>query len=556
MMRWLSIALVVLLASNCVAQDDQLRHDVLRRLASSEHRLNFAVAAARISTGINAERAYRDLDTMLAREYGDMFWMYGLAGFYCSTKDILSDALKSEIRKAWKYRTPYRGDTENHFLMYYGSLFLMSDVWPDLPGSEWFTGQSSSEINAESKEYLLYWIDQVSKYGLNEFDSPRYQYYFFTPVILLANYASDPEVRSKSSMLLELMLADYAVKYVDGNFVGAHSRTFEAAALTAHIGEIGAYGQYFFEDTVTNLQPDLAFVALTSYSCPSIIKTIAKEKSYPFELFESKRQRPAIRYINSDEPVLKYTHLTQDYSLGSLSLGLVQPIQQQSWKLAFHDNRTPNSITGLHPYISAKELATYFPEEPSFQAERIEGTKAGYSSENKWIGGSPYQRLTQEKNVLYAYCDIPDSVNSQHADIFLPAHVEWKHAVSDSVKLSPGKWYQFSYEANELALYFDRTDFLLTKESNGYRLRSLSPTAGYALVAGKTSRVDRVSIASKLRTGASKWKRVNKRAKTDSARYLYRSPYLNSVRGCGVITITHGKQKHTLNFGTGQALER
>jgi hypothetical protein len=555
-MRSILIILLLLLASAIDAQP-QKNASILNALANSQHRLNFAVTAARLTKGINTERAYRDLDTMLSKEYGDMFWMYGMTGLYHTTKDLLHDSLKQKMMWAWKHLTPYRGDTENHFLMYYSSLFLMSEVWPNLEGSEWFTGQSSEEINRESREYLLHWIDQVAKYGLNEFDSPRYQYYFFTPVILLSQYALDPEVKKKSALLLELMLADYAVKYVKGNYAGAHSRTTEPSALTGTIGEVGAYGEYFFEDSVKNLQPDLGFVAMTGYECPRIIKQIAKEKRYPFELFESKRERPALRYHNSDKPVAKYTYIDSSYSIGSLQGGIVQPIQQQSWKLVFHDRVSPNTITGLHPYRSARELATYFPEEPSFQAERIEGTKAGYSSEDKWVGGSPFEQIYQDKNVLVAEYDIPPAVASQHSQLFIPKDAVWTTSYFDTIPA--GVWLFFHFKGKETAVQFLHSSFVESREQRGTRYRSTGPKSGFVISVATetdTSHYHRVNLMKPLSSKAiGMRKRLRAQRQRDASRILYRSPYINAKRGSGVITLSFGKHKRILNFVTGRVRE-
>jgi hypothetical protein len=545
MKKMLIVLVWLCCASIAMAQPETKDEAILRSLANSQHRLNFAVTAARLRTNTDVERAYRDLDTMLYKEYGDMFWMYGMAGLYHSTKDILPDTIKQSMREAWKHLTPYRGDTENHFLMYYSSLFLMSEVWPDLDGSEWFTGQSSKEIQKESKEYLLHWIDQVAKYGLNEFDSPRYQYYFFTPVVLLAHYTEDPIVKQKSTLLLELMIADYALKYIDGNYIGAHSRTFEAAALTATIGETGAYGEYFFEDQVKNVQPDLGFIAIIGYECPQIIKHIAKKKSYPFEIFESKRERPSMRYELSNKPVAKYTYVDSTLSIGSLSGGIVQPIQQQSWKLVFHDQASPNTITGLHPYRSAQELARFFPEEPSFQAERIEGTKAGYSSENKWVGGSPYEKLYQHENLLIAEYDIPQHVFSQHSQVFIPKSAELQ---SGADTLLPNEWHSFKYGRATGWIRFAHSVYNLTKEANGIRLRSNSPKSGYAI----SLAADTVNANKQLKVV----RRTAELRKRAAVRVLYRSPYINSKRGSGIITLSHGKQKRVLNFKTGKITER
>jgi hypothetical protein len=545
-MRAILLILSLLVSSQSAAQTlhspSEKSASILKALASSKHRLSFAATAARLHTNTDLDRAYRDLDTLLSKEYGDMFWMYGITGFYFTSKELLPDTIQQKIRWAWKHLTPYRGDTENHFLMYYSSLFLMSEVWPDLRGSEWFTGQSSKEIQKESREYLLHWIDQVSKYGLNEFDSPRYQYYFYTPILFLSQFAKDQAVRDRATLLLEMLLADHATKYVNGNFVGAHSRTVEASALTGTIGEINGYSQYFFEDTVTNIQPDLGYIAIIGYECPEIIKQIAKTKNYPFELFESKQERPALRYNTTAKPVAKYTYIDSSYSIGSVPGGIIQPIQQQSWKLVFHDHASPNTITGLHPYRSAMELATYFPEEPSFQAERIENTKAGYSSENKWIGGSPYERINQYKGALLVEYDIPPGVESQHSDLFITKGAVCDCSIGDTIKVD--STVTIKYNDVGLRVTAVHSSYVVLQEAQGLRLRSLQPVSGWMITVGGP-----VSDASKL-------KAQSLRRNRDASRYLYRSPYINSRRGSGVVTISFGKKKRVLNFRTGSVQER
>src|SRR5205823_5814321 len=152
----------------------------------------------------------------------------------------------------------------------------------------------------------------------------------------------------------------------------------------------------FFEDSVQHLLPDLAFAAMSSFSVPQIIRDIAHDRNEAYGEREIKRSRDALRYSEIlNEPVYKYTFMTNDYALGSIQGGLVQPIQQRSWSLTINSDHKNNTIFGLHPYVSEKELGKYFPEEPSFMLEKIEGVKNGYTSEDKWVGGSPYETICQ-----------------------------------------------------------------------------------------------------------------------------------------------------------------
>lgn len=537
------------------AQTHATRIDVLSRLAESEHRLNFAATAARLRLNIDTERAYRDIDTLLAREYGDMFWMYGMTGLYYSCRDILPDAVRTRFREAWKNRTPYRGDTENHFLMYYASLFLMVQEWPNLHGSEWFTGQSSHEIYDEASDYLQNFVRDVSENGQIEFDSPRYQYYFITPLVLLAEYTQDSELRRKFRMALELVLADYAQDYFYGSYAGAHSRTSDGAALKSWQSEVTSHGQFYFEDSVRSLSPDVGFAALAEFTCPQIIRTIATDRSTSYQSIETKRPRPAIRYFRPDSVVTRYTYVTPTYALGSISDGLIQPIQQQSWKLITRSSDKENTITGLNPHFSEYELGAFFPEEPSFMAERIGGAKAGYPSENKWVGGSPYEKITQDRNVLIAEYKIPGDARFKHVDLFLPQGTRLLDTTAHS-----GTWNIYEFDSVVFALRtLGRYEHM--PEASGTRLRFNGRHTWYILVVQNPSH----SLTDFRRMIKSADVRENKRdggiritmdgrtistATSNRSRevWLYQSPFIRSKRGSGVVELTAAGEKRVLDF--------
>src|SRR3954470_3295006 len=140
-------------ATQIHAQSKTLKQQTLHRIAEVNYSPTFSAVAAKLKLGEKKDFALHQLDTLLQKEYGDMFWMYGCTGLYFSAKKQLPPAYKKKIKECWKKFTPYRGDTENHWLMYYSSLFLMSQEW-DQPASQWFLGKSSKEIHEEAKSYL------------------------------------------------------------------------------------------------------------------------------------------------------------------------------------------------------------------------------------------------------------------------------------------------------------------------------------------------------------------------------------------------------------------
>ncbi len=540
-MKVIPIFLFFVLFSQVNGQTPSLRRDVLYRISEKDYRPTFSCIATRLKLGMRKDLALKQLDTLLTKEYGDMFWMYSCTGLYFSTKKILPTSYKKKIRECWKKFTPYRGDTENHFLMYYSSLYLMSQEWPNLSASEWFMHCSSRELQKESEEYLNFWINKTVRYGQIEFDSPRYLYYFITPLILLAEYAKDTIMKKKSEMILEYLLVDYASQYLNGNFCGAHSRVGNDAAFDTRNAEAASYGEYFFEDSIKHLLPDIAFAALSSFKLPPIIKEIAHDRTEPYSEHAIKKSRDAIRYSTElNSSVYKNIFMTRHYSLGSIQGGLIQPIQQRSWSLTINSPQKNNIIFGLHPYVSEKELGMFFPEEPSFMLEKIDAVKNGYTSENKWVGGSPYESIRQWKNQIECSYDIPKDEKYQHVDLFLPG---WGTFLSvDSMEK---KMIRIQYDSCVVTIV-PKTAFILQNKNDNFRLR-------LSLDSGKTSYFlacdtydgfnefdDEKSFCGKIDVPEGKRKEE----------WLFQSKFIESKLGSGILKIKNGTNERILDFNS------
>ena len=521
-----------------IAQSIELRGNVLSKISEKDYRPTFAVVAARLHTGLKREVALKQLDTLLSREYGDMFWMYGCAGLYLSSDSLLPQVYKLKIRECWKKYTPYRGDTENHFLMYYSSLYLMSEVWPDLEDTDWFMGKSSIEVHTEAEQYLDFWINRAVRFGQVEFDSPRYLYYFITPLILLSEYSKDSLMKKRSKMMLEYLLADYAVEYLNGNFCGANSRISNGAALDPKSAETTSYGEFFFEQAVNHILPDIAFAALSKFTIPKIIAEIALDRREPYGSKELKRSRDAIRYARElSSGVEKYTFMTSEFALGSISGGLIQPIQQRSWCLILNTNHQNNVIFGLHPHVSEKELGMFFPEEPSFMLEKIDAVKNGYTSEDKWVGGSPYESIEQFQNQIECKYSFPRKEKYQHVDLFIPG---WgKFLPSDSTQ---PRLIRIQYDSSVVSIV-TRTPFEWKSEGENYRLRlsAVGRKTGYFISCDRADEFSELDNRTTLSTV---------RKKESNNEWLFSSPYLESWFGSGILKMKHGADERILDFTT------
>lgn len=183
----------------------------------------YAEIAAKLWRHEDAAWCSKKLEELLVQPTGDMFWMYPVTAIAYLDQGQLTESARQMLRRAWKTYMPYRGDTENHFLLYYSSLYLMSQLWPD---GDWYTGKSSAENMEEARQWIEGWVRLTTTRGQGEYDSPHYMGVFLLPMSYLAAWSKDPAMKKRAQMMLDLLIADYAPENLDGLYVGAHARVY------------------------------------------------------------------------------------------------------------------------------------------------------------------------------------------------------------------------------------------------------------------------------------------------------------------------------------------
>ena len=384
-------------------------------------------------------------------------------------------------------------------------------------------------------------------------------------------------MRQRGHMMLDYVMADYAVETLNGTYIGSHARTDDTSvrekwnALASFFGWLmfgncpapssyGSWGIYF------------AAVA-ANYELPEVIYRIGTDRPEAYTHFERKRTRHRWRYSDvRNAPVYKTAYITKDYALGSDQGGLLQPIQQHSWDLtwAVPDPRgVHNTIVSNQPYYGPYELMMYFTEMPdSMPAMVTFQNKPTYISEYKLLGGSPYEQIFQQDDALISLSDIPAGTNFEQVNGFFSkdlAHLE--EDGSGWIFAQGGQTY-IAYRP--LAAYEWRP-----LEGGGKRLRSPHPKNGTILQAAAarefkswddfkaairalplmidltpTPRVAFTTLrGKKLECTYGAAPRVNGRAIDHAKEWkLFSGPYLNAEVGSGMLTMTHGKLKRVLDF--------
>ncbi|MEZ4699041.1 MAG: hypothetical protein R2834_01825 [Rhodothermales bacterium] len=368
--------------------------------------------AARLTRGEDMDWVLARIDSVLAKPpSGDMFWMFPFVTAWFAGRDTLPASYKARLRDLWRTYMPYRGDTENHWALYYSTLYLMAQEYPDDAGDRWYNGKSSRENMAEAKEYLTEWMRLATTIGQGEYDSPHYIKVYIAPMALLAAYAIDPEMRQRGRMMLEYVIADYAAESLGGYYGGAHSRIYERGVTEQWLSASPRFAWLMWGNMPFGPSGESYILAQSGYEPPYLLYQIATDRATPYAHRELKRTRH--RWRNSDvrnAPVYKYTWMRPEYVLGSSQGGLLQPIQQETWSLMWtvDDPRgAHNTFFTVQPYSNPEEGTMYFAEHPDMVTELIVRSKKEYDEPTKWTGGSPYEQVAQHEDALIALYDIP-----------------------------------------------------------------------------------------------------------------------------------------------------
>lgn len=444
--------------------------------ADSTNERNYFVAAAKLFRKTDIETGIKMVEELLQDPTASgrgMFVIYELMAAYLYGFEEIPPQLKRKIWQSFRTRPLYRGDTENHWVMYYTGLYLAAQTWKGYDRDFWYTGKPSEENFREAEGWLNKWIEITTTIGQGEFDSPTYHMVFLSPMLVLAQFAEDPVMKKKAEMMVHYLLADFAVEHLQGMYCGAHSRDYPYDAIAPRKAPMTAWAWLYFGQTNPVMRTEVIAAALSSYQMPEIIYHIATDRSKPYVHTETKRVRNVIRFNqHRNPPVYKYTYMTKNFSLGSMHGGILQPIQQHAWDITFVSDKLNNTLFTLHPSVSERELGMFFPEEMKFVVDEVARFHSYYGKEDKWASSSPYEQTFQHQNTLIVLYNIPKGTKFEHIDGFFTKDLDeriYEPFTSDS---NPSSRWIFCRAGNTYIAYYPLQPYEWIEEENCWRLRS------------------------------------------------------------------------------------
>lgn len=540
----------------------------------------------------------RVIELMKGPQSQDMFWMFPWAAIAHLGRDQLSTEAKAAIRQSWRTYFPMRGDTENHWAMYYTSLFLMSELYPDDPAESWFNGKSSAENRAEAKSYLVHWMDLATTVGQGEYNPTHYIGEYAIPMLYLASWAQDPEMRIRGRMQLDWLMADLAENTLNGVLRGPNARTDD----TSVVERWKSLASFFSWTMFGNTPPPPNYggfgiffaAAAENYELPEVIYRIAVDRDRDYVQHDLKRSRRRWRY--SDELfalVYKTNYMRRDYAVGSHRGGLSDPIQTHVWDVtwAVPDPRgVHNTMFSVHPYSSPRILQMYFTELPDAMVDSLASQgKPSYDVPDKLLGSSPYERVFQDLDTVIALYDIPEGTRFPRVNGFFSKDLVnvtvdtsgWVFAQGGQAylayrPLAPFHWenrLEYRQLPSNHGYKWDRVDLgekgdrLLVSPhlKNGTIVQAASASEFASFDAFKRAivalplefKLEPVpSVKMKTLRGHEvaftfgQTPTLNGQAVNYDAWKLFEGPYLNAEKGSRRLVITHGRLERVLDFNT------
>ncbi|GAB5561423.1 MAG: hypothetical protein SynsKO_30700 [Synoicihabitans sp.] len=521
------------------------------------------------------------------------FWMFPTTMVAFAGRDKLSAEAQQAIREAWRTTRQLRGDTENHWVMYHTSIYLMAQLYPDEPGSEWWNGLSSAENHEEGRSWLLDWMDITTTIGQGEYNPTHYIGEYAIPLIMLAVWSDEADMRQRSRMLLDWLFAELATVTLDGMLRGPNSRTDDTSVVERWY----ALSTYFSWQLFGNVPAGERFrgwgwgnyfsVLASYYEVPEVIYRIAVDRDGDILQRDRARSRRIWRYADEHmRPIYKTQYLRDEYAVGSHQGGISDPIQSHVWDVtwAVDDPRgVHNTMFSLHPHSSGKVMQMFFCTypEPMPPGVTYEG-KPSYNSDNKLLGCSPYEEVVQDYDAVVALYDIDPADDFPQVNGFFSKDLQdvtehesgWIFARGGTTYLAYRPLADYYWQPH--IRYPNSRDPTVTEETGGRVLTSphvkngtilqaaggdefasmadfqaailalpLSysldpvPTVRFTSLRGReiVAKYSEVPFVAGMPVDYGNWK-------------LFEGPHLNSEVGSRVLTISHGDLGRVLDFNT------
>jgi hypothetical protein len=211
----------------------QGRNGVLIDLVKYEAGAIKTITSAALDDALSFVNARRDPSDFTLADLVRLYFLHKDSGF-------LSPSQVNAVRDAllhYKYALDEPGEsqtemwTENHQILSHGSDFLVGQLFPNEKFSN--DGRSGAEHRDKARELVLRWISYRARTGPAEWDSIPYYNMDLAALLNLVEFAQDPGVQTRATMMVDLLIFDLAVNSYYGQLGTSHGRAYTNNVLSA-----------------------------------------------------------------------------------------------------------------------------------------------------------------------------------------------------------------------------------------------------------------------------------------------------------------------------------
>ncbi len=169
--------------------------------------------------------------------------------------------------------------TENHILIFKVCEYLIGQRYPDQVFS--VTGQTGAWHQDRAREFIRDWLRERAQVGFAEWHSNVYYNLDIRPLLVFIEWAEEPDLVRRASMVLDLVLLDIALHLHQGTFGATHGRSYIKDKASATTEDTFEPSKFLFEDTPLPYPgrggATVAVLAqATRYRLPEVIRRIAR----------------------------------------------------------------------------------------------------------------------------------------------------------------------------------------------------------------------------------------------------------------------------------------
>ena len=320
--------------------------------------------------------------------------------------------------------------SENHCLMFYTGAMLAGEMYPedDFP----LAGKTGRELSAWGRGKVLDWLEDVEKWGFEEFHSTVYMCVTFAALINVIDFA-EPEISRRAAALTDQMLRALADHTFKGGIIAPQGRVYRGVLYPFQAGAMALMNLADPEQPYDYGEGWLGMYATSGYRFPQDLRErMRKPASLNYttgnaRIILEKREDWCLTSVQIPrEPFQRWENETQRADADPSSHAFVK-----SYNERFHG--TTCFQPGCYGYQQHLWYAALDGEAAVFINHPGSASEGGDMRPGYWHGNGVFPALKQEKNLLGMIWRIPD----EHP--FHYVHLYWPECRFDEV-LRDGNW--------------------------------------------------------------------------------------------------------------------